>query len=105
MNKNANISAFNPTNYEGSAIGPKMNETAQYQSNVDNYIKPNNENNNINNTINNTNLDIPKNNYLNNNNESKALRQNNSNIDNNLGSSIPKKNPRLEKDNCCCVIF
>jgi len=117
MNKNANISAFNPTNYEGSAIGPKTNEKAQNQTNVDNYIKPNNENNNNNNinnnnnnninnnNINNTNLDIQKNNYLNNNNENKALRQSNNNIDNNLGSNNLKKNPRLQKDNCCCVIF
>ena len=101
-NANANISTFNPTNYEGSAFGPKMNETAQYQTNVDNYIKPNNKNNNMNNT----NLDIQKNNFLNNNVEDKALRQNNNNnIDNNLGSNNLKKNLRPEKDNCCCVIF
>ena len=98
INKNANVSAFNPTNYEGSAIAPKMNETAQNQINIDNYIKPNNEN------INNTNIDIQKNNYLNSNIENKALRPNN-NIDNNLGPNNLKRNIRTEKDNCCCVIF
>ena len=96
MNKNANISTFNPTNYEGSVIGQKMNENAQNQTN----IKTNNEN------INNTNLDIQKNNYMNNNNnnENNVLRQTN-NIDNNIGSNTIKRSLKNEKDNCCCVIF
>ena len=95
MNKNANISTFNPTNYEGSVIGQKMNETAQNQT----KIKTNNEN------INNTNLDIQKNNYMNNNNnENNVLRQTN-NIDNNIGSNTIKRSLKNEKDNCCCVIF
>ena len=94
MNKNANISTFNPTNYEGSVIGQKMNETAQNQT----KIKTNNEN------INNTNLDIQKNNYMNNNNEKNVLGQTN-NIDNNIGSNTIKRSLKNEKDNCCCVIF
>ena len=94
MQKNANISAFNPTNYEGS--NQKVNETIPNQTN----IKANKEN------IDNNNVNYQKNNYIDNNIENNVIRETN-NIDNNNNNSQinNQKNIRTNKDNCCCLIF
>ena len=70
MHKNTTISAFNATNYEGSALVQKINETTQNQTTtIDNNAKTNNEN------ANNANLDVQKNNFVNNDDD---IKENNS---------------------------
>ena len=87
MHKNANY-----TNYEGSAI--KVNEILQNKINVNNDNKENN------------NLNIQKNNYLENNDKNNIITEDKK-INNNDESINKQKNikPRQEKDNCCCLIF
>ena len=87
MHKNANY-----TNYEGSAI--KVNEILQNKINVNNDNKENN------------NLNIQKNNYLENNDKNNIITEDKK-INNNDESINKQKNikPRKEKDNCCCLIF
>ena len=102
MHKNATISAFNATNYEGSALVQKINETTQNQTTtIDNNAKTNNEN------ANNANLDVQKNNFVNNDDD---IKENNDikekdKIENNNEQNNLQKKPRPEKDNCCCMIF
>ena len=89
MHKNATISAFNATNYEGSALIQKINETTQNQTTtIDNNVKTNNEN------ANNANLDVQKNNFVNNDDdikENNAIKENDK-IDNNIEQNNLKKN-------------
>ena len=87
MHKNANY-----TNYEGSAI--KVNEILQNKINANNDNKENN------------NLNIQKNNYLENNDKNNIITEDKK-INNNDESINKQKNikPRQEKDNCCCLIF
>ena len=87
LHKNANY-----TNYEGSAI--KVNEILQNKINVNNDNKENN------------NLNIQKNNYLENNDKNNIITEDKK-INNNDESINKQKNikPRQEKDNCCCLIF
>jgi len=94
MHKNANMSAFNPTNYEGSALRVNDNE----QNNK--LTKMNNEN------IDTTNLNVQKNNYLENNNMNNNFIENNIINNNDIEQFNNKtKKTRQEKDNCCCIIF
>ena len=87
MHKNTNY-----TNYEGSAI--KVNEILQNKINANNDNKENN------------NLNIQKNNYLENNDKNNIITEDKK-INNNDESINKQKNikPRQEKDNCCCLIF
>ena len=93
VKKNANVSAFNPTNYEGS--NQKINETIQNQPNT----KVNKEN------IDNNNMDYQKSNYIDNNAENNVIREANNIDNNNNGQNNNQKNIRTNKDNCCCLIF
>ena len=101
MHKNATISAFNATNYEGSALVQKINETTQNQTTtIDNNVKTNNEN------ANNANLDVQKNNFVNNDDdikENNAIKENDK-IDNNIEQNNLQKKPRPEKDNCFAAV-
>ena len=87
MHTNANY-----TNYEGSVI--KVNEILQNKINANNDNKENN------------NLNIQKNNYLENNDKNNIITEDKK-INNNDESINKQKNikPRQEKDNCCCLIF
>ena len=88
---NKNQSAFNHTNYEGSAL--RVNETEQNNK----IIKTNNEKNE------NSNINVQKNNYLEND------KKKNDNFEDNINSKDnnvePIKKTRQEKENCCCAIF
>ena len=95
MQKNANISTFNPTNYEGSY--QNMNEIIQNQANV--KVKKEN--------IDNNNLNYKKNNFIDNNIDNTAIKETN-NLDNNNNAQINNNNQKINrtnKDNCCCLIF
>ena len=97
MHKNV---AFNHTNYEGSAL--KINE-AEINNNI--IRTPNDNNNNI--DIND--LNVQKNNYMENNDINKNYSSTLKNIDNNNNdkdqNDSKAKKLRQQKDNCCCLIF
>ena len=100
MHKNV---AFNHTNYEGSAL--KINE-AEINNNI---IRTPNDNNNNNIDIND--LNVQKNNYMENNDINKNYSSALKNIDNNNYNNEKDQNDskakklRQQKDNCCCLIF